>query len=530
MSDAQSSFNTQLASVMESLLAAAVCEISRIFEGSLSDSRAEVAQGREEVVLLKRKLEALEGRLKEASAVGGTGTGVTFDPSTFAQVLDAGARPPACLLEGAPLPKGEIGPQEGQEVACQVKTELQVKELESVSFTQGCAELDRVYVKEESTGEDLEPQSVETAGVQGVTAQLRPASNMAHLQPASDASPEAVADSTVTWTIIPGAGPSPVLAQKLQRGLSANGLERVPRQLFSSRPGCVVKGRGGIVLGGSTAGGSGYGARTRLRPALSHAQHNGRTHGPAPDHIPKSTPSHAHRTAPDHAPSSSSPAPEGSPNNGWAGETRLACPGGLESPAQPGHPPPGRQEEAAGPQGGFVGSTYATTHSVPAAQRYHLSTQLPAPCTGGAVRGSRPNTCVIAKVKLKHHLTAMARERPYGCPYCGKAFFYPSQQRRHLLRHTGERLYPCAQCEKSFVTPSELSVHIRVHTGEKPYSCLQCGKRFNRTGNLRAHERDVHLGKRPFSCAECGKTFAQKGNLRTHQQRVHQAQRPLPNT
>ncbi|XP_064198091.1 zinc finger protein 628-like [Anguilla rostrata] len=538
---ARNAFNAQLASVMESLLAAAVCEISRIFEGSLSDSRAEAERSREEVTLLNRKLEALEGRLKEA----GEGAGVTFDPSSFALAPDAGFGAGACLSGGP-----QVDPQRGGDEAGQVKDELQVTELESVSFFQDGAELDRVHVKEESAVEDPEPRPVEGkgregAGAPGVSAHLRPASDASlagkrtafHLHTLTHPTaeqcvsvhPTAAGDGTVRWTVVPGAGPGPVLAQKPAEGPAAAGLGCVPHQPLPSRPGCVAKGWGNTVLSGDAAGGSGHGVRTRLSPAPSHAHRNGHAHRPAHDHAPKSALSCAHRpvpgqrTAPDHTHRPPPAAPEGAPTNGWAGKAGVPCLVGREAPVQPVHPPPGGQLEGLDPEVGFVRSPYSATNSVPAVQRYHLS-------PGGALRGGRPNTCPVAKVKLKAPLSAVGRERPYSCPYCGKAFFYPSQQRRHLLRHTGERLHPCAQCEKSFVTPSELSVHVRVHTGEKPYACLHCGKRFNRTGNLRAHERDVHLGKRPFSCAECGKTFAQKGNLRTHQQRVHQSQRHLPST
>ncbi|KAJ8268778.1 hypothetical protein COCON_G00113850 [Conger conger] len=381
--DARTSFHSQLGSVMESLLAAAVCQISRIFEGSLSDSRAEVQRAREEVALLNRKLETLEGRLKEASS---TRDAVTFDPGSFAQEQCPGLGKTACLSEG---------PEPGSlETGSQVKAELQVEELEPTSLTQDCAEMERVRVKEECAGENPAPWPVEEEeeeeeeGGTGVASYL-----------CTDPRLEAVADGSVRWAGLPeGACPSPMLTQKCEKG---------------------------------------------------------------------------------------------------------------EGPSEPPqtHALPGGQGQGGAPQGRFQRSAYGAV----------LSSHLP----------RRPSPCPAAAVRVKPPLSALpARERPYGCAFCGKAFFYPSQQRRHLLRHTGERRYPCAQCEKSFVTPSERSVHVRVHTGEKPYCCALCGKRFNRTGNLRAHERDVHQGKRPYSCAECGKTFAQKGNLRTHQQRVHQATRP----
>ncbi|KAJ8261605.1 hypothetical protein GJAV_G00156200 [Gymnothorax javanicus] len=458
---AQSSFNAQLGRVMESLLAAAVCEISRIFEGSLSDSRVEaersqeevqrsreeVQRSREEVAVLKRKLEVLEGRLKKDSSVRDTGMSVTFDPSSFTPAPESGTGLAlgACPMEGPKAPSAER-----LETGCQVKTELQVKELESTCDSQDCV-VDRVHVKEESAGEDPDLR-VEGDGVPG---------DVPHLCPPAPASLEAVADGALRWTVIPAPRVSPALDEK---GVSAAGLEAVPCRPFP------------------------------LGPAV-----------PAPGHTER--PTSDHRSALDHALSSSSPALDASLANGWTSQVRLPFPGQQDGPAHPGHAVPGAQEEAAG----CTRSPYAAdAHGVLVAQRHPLSAGAP-----------------VARPRLRTHL---GREKPYGCAYCGKAFLYPSQQRRHLLRHTGERMYSCAQCAKSFVTPSELSVHLRVHTGEKPYACLRCGKRFNRTGNLRAHERDVHLGKRPHTCAECGKTFAQKGNLRTHLQRVHQAQRPVPST
>uniref|UniRef100_A0A673VXG1 C2H2-type domain-containing protein n=1 Tax=Salmo trutta TaxID=8032 RepID=A0A673VXG1_SALTR len=109
---------------------------------------------------------------------------------------------------------------------------------------------------------------------------------------------------------------------------------------------------------------------------------------------------------------------------------------------------------------------------------------------------AKPHTNTHAQKHAQGHAHTLGGARPYTCPYCGKSFSYPSHQ--------------------------QLTVHTRVHTGERPFGCTQCGKRFARSGNLRAHQRDVHLGKRPFVCQECGKRFAHRGNLRVHYQRVHQ--------
>ncbi|MEQ2168439.1 hypothetical protein GOODEAATRI_014415 [Goodea atripinnis] len=53
---------TLLATVMDSLLAAAVCEIAKIFEGSLCEQQAELAQKAEEISRLRCRLEKVERR------------------------------------------------------------------------------------------------------------------------------------------------------------------------------------------------------------------------------------------------------------------------------------------------------------------------------------------------------------------------------------------------------------------------------------------------------------------------------------
>lgn len=64
MESVRSAFHAQLATVMDSLLAAAVCEIAKIFESSLCEQQAELAQKAEEISILRGKLEKVERRQK----------------------------------------------------------------------------------------------------------------------------------------------------------------------------------------------------------------------------------------------------------------------------------------------------------------------------------------------------------------------------------------------------------------------------------------------------------------------------------
>lgn len=91
MESVRSHFHAQLATVMDSLLAAAVCEIAKIFESSLCDQQAELAQKTEEISVLRCELErrlkdagSEEGRVSPGGREGntrqhtGTGTGLCF--------------------------------------------------------------------------------------------------------------------------------------------------------------------------------------------------------------------------------------------------------------------------------------------------------------------------------------------------------------------------------------------------------------------------------------------------------------------
>ncbi|KAF0046680.1 RB-associated KRAB zinc finger protein-like isoform X2 [Scophthalmus maximus] len=113
------------------------------------------------------------------------------------------------------------------------------------------------------------------------------------------------------------------------------------------------------------------------------------------------------------------------------------------------------------------------------------------------------------------HKTLSGAARGYICLQCGKTFGRLHQFKLHQQSHRRKRSFWCTVCGKSFQCSSHLSIHHRTHTGEKPYGCGQCGKRFTQQSSLRVHQR-THSGERPYSCAQCGKTFILMHHLKRH--------------
>ncbi|XP_022348004.1 zinc finger protein 135-like [Enhydra lutris kenyoni] len=117
-----------------------------------------------------------------------------------------------------------------------------------------------------------------------------------------------------------------------------------------------------------------------------------------------------------------------------------------------------------------------------------------------------------------------AKEKPYKCQACGKAFSHSSALIEHHRTHTGERPYECHECGKGFRNSSALTKHQRIHTGEKPYKCTQCGKTFNQIAPLIQHQR-THTGEKPYECGECGKAFSFRSSFSQHE-RTHTGEKP----
>uniref|UniRef100_UPI003AAD53E4 uncharacterized protein n=1 Tax=Centroberyx gerrardi TaxID=166262 RepID=UPI003AAD53E4 len=113
------------------------------------------------------------------------------------------------------------------------------------------------------------------------------------------------------------------------------------------------------------------------------------------------------------------------------------------------------------------------------------------------------------------HKPSSGPARGYICTQCGKTFGRLHQFKLHQQSHKRKRAFWCTVCGKSFQCSSHLSIHHRTHTGEKPYGCGQCGKRFTQQSSLRVHQR-THSGERPYSCSQCGKTFILMHHLKRH--------------
>uniref|UniRef100_A0A4W5KFY1 C2H2-type domain-containing protein n=1 Tax=Hucho hucho TaxID=62062 RepID=A0A4W5KFY1_9TELE len=109
----------------------------------------------------------------------------------------------------------------------------------------------------------------------------------------------------------------------------------------------------------------------------------------------------------------------------------------------------------------------------------------------------------------------LSSSRAHGCKICGKRFKRRKILRRHERFHTGEKPYSCSQCPKTFALRKSLRRHERFHTGQRPHSCPQCGKSFHLRDNLKAHLR-FHTGERPFTCSFCSKSFRIFRNLEKH--------------
>lgn len=481
MESVRSAFHAQLATVMDSLLAAAVCEIAKIFESSLCEQQAELAQKTEEISILRGKLEKVERRQKAKSGgseegemssgdregqrqqtVTGSGPNVGKDVSSHSDPVEG-------LSQGLSGLKEEVTGQDGA-----VKHERAGSRpiLGSVA----------VQVSEGSLAA-VNQRQIDTLSATQAKAKLShwdQGSRSADHRPLQD-------QATTPFLSISQSGrcsprPDPSLAQP---GEWLPGLDTT-RSGVSSLENLQAD---GTSCSGPASSSTGTDASC-FRPGFGSDETSNEDDDssfPFLDQEPEN---------------------QNTIQNSVQGQAVGQRGARQVQPQAPSGESQWRPRDDRGGRGPINHTRRVTTFG----NRDPLRPQ------------SNSQSLTLRHTNTLSHPAAPGggNGRPYTCPYCTKCFTYPSHQRRHLLRHTGVRLHPCQFCDKSFLTPSELTVHTRTHTGERPFGCAQCGKRFARSGNLRAHQRDVHMGKRPFACTECGKRFAHRGNLRVHNHRVHQ--------
>lgn len=478
MESVRSAFHTQLATVMDSLLAAAVCEIAKIFESSLCEQQAELAQKAEEISILRGKLERRPKMKGGGSEDGELSSGE-----------QEGSRQQSLTPSGLTVDKDQL------------------THSDSVGLSQGLSGL-----KEEVTGQDTALVKHERAGSRTILGPVTMEQPAASLSAVGQRQTDAVS-ATQAKVKLPHweHGSRNVDHRPLQGQVSPPFLSISQSGRCSPRTDPNLAQQGEWVPGfdASRSGMSGsenvQADSTGCSGTTTNSGTSVDTHGYRPGFGSDETSNEDDE--------SSFPFLDQEPENRNSNQTTV--PGqnaeirGARQvqPQTSGEPPWRPRDDRVGR--GSVGFTRRVTNF---SSRDPLRPQ------------SNAQLLTLRHTNTLSHPSAPGggNGRPYSCPYCTKCFTYPSHQRRHLLRHTGVRLHPCQFCEKSFLTPSELTVHTRTHTGERPFGCAQCGKRFARSGNLRAHQRDVHMGKRPFACTECGKRFAHRGNLRVHNHRVHQ--------
>ncbi|KAF0039738.1 hypothetical protein F2P81_007973 [Scophthalmus maximus] len=478
MESARSAFHAQLATVMDSLLAAAVCEIAKIFEGSLCEQQAELLQKTEEISVLRGRLEKVERRPRAKS----------------------GGR------EDADVPSGgrEALTGAGLSVGKDVSSHPDQAEGLSLSLS---------GLKEEATGQDGAAVKHERAGsrpalgsvaVQAVEGRLAPGDQ----RQIDNLSVTQAKAKLSHWD----QGSRSTDHRPLQDQASTPFLSISQTGRCSPRPDPSLAQPGEWLPGlDATRGGM---------SGLDNLQTDG-TSCPGPASSSSTgrdascfRPGFVSDETSNEDDDSTFPFLDQEPENQNSNQNSVEGQGVGQREARQDQPPAPSGESPWRARDDRVGrGTINHTRRVTTlGNRDPLRPQ------------SNSQSLTLRHTNALSHPPAPGggNGRPYTCPYCAKCFTYPSHQRRHLLRHTGVRLHPCQFCDKSFLTPSELTVHTRTHTGERPFGCAQCGKRFARSGNLRAHQRDVHMGKRPFACTECGKRFAHRGNLRVHNHRVHQ--------
>ncbi|KAJ8377303.1 hypothetical protein AAFF_G00261520 [Aldrovandia affinis] len=467
MSDAILAFQAQLSGIMETVLKTAVFEITWLVESSF---QAEVVRSRQEVEVLRRRLQAVEGRRArgggevpgEARERRATGTRAGVEEGRgIKEEREAGRGPSTCLLD---------------------QSEEATPTCTRVTETSTCLEGDRFDPKHKRTdpggarGNRCLQGSLkaQTDGPQwGPGNRCLQGSLKVAVEPSAHPLPERDTESEGSLELVEECGiGGPGSERALEEGhgayerLSALGTgdsdEEGEGQTYGRGPEPALR-----EPYGDRASEDGDGIQIENVISLSRPQHCAANHG-----------------------------------------RRKALGKARDSPSRPKQQQLGASGRPGQTAFGSAGEARAGVLELPG---------LPL-CSAG----DKPISCVYCGKsfsyvsRLKIHLLKHTGEKPFSCTQCGKRFTIARNLERHQHIHWGDAAFCCAQCGKRFKRADHLKVHQRVHTGERPYSCAQCGKCFRFSGDLNTHRR-VHTGEKPYCCTLCGNRFSQLRQLKAHQ-------------
>ncbi|KAJ8261610.1 hypothetical protein GJAV_G00156260 [Gymnothorax javanicus] len=543
MEDSVKTFQSHLTSVMDSLIRASVCEITKLFQDTVNDYIEEISLNRKENEALKLRLRLTENKLRNERKYGmgwaasrrASGLLVSDESgrkrrrSDIPRVKLRGAAGFGKEWAGAPWAGGGVGGDGGAErdlFLVQLREEEGEEEEEDEEGLSRAREESAASIKAESIEMEgsYQPESLRLiqealqmdSGVQNPAGASR-----IHLEGAED----------------PGAGLTSVkegvAAEQGQRGGECWAAPPIVKEGGAAEEGFGERHRQGAELNGmkaelagdgSPAGlgeGPGYGLEVQKYIGLDGVcSSEQRTSAAQTDE----------RDAAD-ALLGFTPRP-GWPKRGREGDAvGLEVPGTLDVPsfagASGGGPAPGGGDLAqfcAGCGVGFAAFSDLEHHPclVPLSDQPPLQNQSHKCGVCGVF--AQPGV-LRAHQRLHAAEEPGAVDKPCRCAQCGRSFSQPWLLKNHECVPSGERPYRCTLCGKRFTHSRSLERHQLVHTGERPHRCPQCGRSFSRLGNLERHQR-IHTGERPYSCTSCGKRFSRVEYLKRHQQ-VHSAERPI---
>lgn len=137
------------------------------------------------------------------------------------------------------------------------------------------------------------------------------------------------------------------------------------------------------------------------------------------------------------------------------------------------------------------------------------------------------------------------RSRSYGCPYCGKMFFFQSHFKLHMKGHTAERASMDAQDEEGLRERQEQTGHVKENQDKEVFPCRLCNVKLFSLSELEDHERacryatvcpycglrfsntlvkkdhEAHCKYKKLTCLECMRTFKSSFSIWRHQVEVH---------